>query len=686
MYIKQWHMAPLDTALAAELSEACEINPFLALLLTTRGFDTPEQIFSFIAGQEEEVDPFDFADMDKAVARIRQALEKGEKILVYGDYDVDGITATVLLYTYLRRQGADVSYRLPSREEGYGLHGHAIRQAAQEGVSLIVTVDTGVTAVEQVALATELGLDVVVTDHHQPQEELPCAVAVVDPHRADCESICKDFAGVGMAFMLACALEGDGEQIFAAYGDLLTLGTLADVIPLRGFNRDLMRRGLQLLNESNRPGLLALRDIAGQIDKEMTATSTVFSLVPRLNAAGRMATPDVAIHLLLAESSAEAAPLAEELQQLNTRRQTVGNEMAAQTDALLRDHPEWLCQRVLVVAGKNWHPGLLGIVAARLVERYGKPALALTLGEDGMAHGSGRSLPGFNLYQALEACQPCLIRFGGHELAAGVTLPVGEVDALREQLNAHAATVYPRMPMPSLEVALRLRPDQIHAEKLPLLEALEPFGAGNPAPLFGLFRMRLDNITAIGNGKHLRLSLSRDGVRFNAVKFQTTPEEIPIPCGSLVNCVVSLEKNVYMGNVSVSIQIKDISFADTDREALQEELVVFESIRRQECCPAGVLPDREQLGRLYSLLKACGQWQGTVEQLQHAVNRPEHTPLSALRVLVSLELWRQAGLLEMTDLGERMKLALLPAGGKADLTQTPLWRYLEGGVTDGNGK
>lgn len=683
MHIKRWNLAPLDTALAAELSEACEINPFLSLLLTTRGLDTPEQIFSYLAGQEEEVDPFDFADMDKAVARVRLALDKSEKILVYGDYDVDGVTATALLYTYLKDKGAAVSYHLPNREEGYGLHDEAIRDAAAQGVTLLLTVDNGVTAVEEVALAAELGIDTVVTDHHQPKDELPRAVAVVDPHRADCPSECKDFAGVGMAFMLACALEGDAESVLTKYGDLLTLGTLADVIPLRGFNRDLMRRGLMLLNASNRPGLLALRDIAGQTDKELSATSAVFLLVPRLNAAGRMDTPDTALRLLLAENSKEAASLAEELQQLNARRQTVGNDILMRADSLLRENPAWLHQRVLVLAGEGWHPGLLGIVAARLVERYGKPALVLSLGEDGVAHGSGRSLTGFNLYQALNACQTHLTRFGGHELAAGVTLPSQGVDGLRQALNDYAAAAYPRMPSPTLEVALRLRPEQITVEKLALLEALEPFGADNPSPLFGLFRMKLDNITAIGGGKHLRLSLSRDGVRLNAVKFQTTPEELPISCGSLVNCIVSLEKNVYMGNLSVGIHIKDISFADTDREFLAEQLAQFEGVLRQECCPVDGLPKRELLARLYSLLKACGQWCGTAEQLQHALCRDEEQHVSVLPILVALELWRQSGLVSVEDLGERMRLTLLPVSGKTDLSQTPLWQYLERGETDG---
>lgn len=683
MLIRRWNINQPDTALAAELSEACEINPFLSLLLTTRGLTAPEDFYAFLAGNEEEIDPLDYADMSRAAARVRRALEQEERILVYGDYDVDGITATVLLYTYLKEQGADVLYRIPTREEGYGLHDHAVRWAFEQGVNLILTVDTGVTAVEECRLATELGMDVVITDHHHPGAELPEAAAVVDPHRADCESECKDLAGVGVAFMLACTLDGDGEKVFQAYGDLLTLGTLADVMPLRGFTRDLMRRGLILLNESHRPGLVALRQVAGLEEKELTSSTAVFTLVPRLNAAGRMGDPDLSMRLLLCRDMNEAEQLAASLQQLNAQRQYAGNDIVKQVDALLLDNPGWLHDRVLVIAGKGWHHGLLGIIAARMVERYGKPALVLSIGEDGIAHGSGRSLPGFSLYEALLACGEVLTAFGGHDQAAGVTLPGEAIPIFREAINVAAAALCPVMPVPALDVAIRLRPDQINTEKLPLLEALEPTGADNPAPLFGLFRMQLDNITALGGGKHVRLSLSRDGVRINAVKFQTPPEDFPIPCGSTVNCVVSLDKNEYRGNLSVSVRVRDISYADTDREQLIADVAAFDSLMRRESRPAEAMPTREQMTLLYSLLRACRDWNGNLEQLQHALRHAAQTTVpTGLQILVALEIWQQAGLLTWQDKGERLSITLLPAAGKADLTSTPLWRYLERGETD----
>lgn len=685
MQVRRWNEKKTNTELAAELAELCEIHPFLSLLLTARGWDTPEQVFAFLVGQEEEVDPFAYVDMEKAVERIRIAIEKKQRVLVYGDYDTDGITATVLLYTYLKQVGVDVLYRIPLREEGYGLHTESIEWAAEQGVQLIVTVDTGVTAVEEIALASQRGIDVIVTDHHQPAAVLPDAVAIVDPHREDCESSFKDLAGVGVAFMLVCALCGDSERVFAEYGDLLALGTLADMMPLNGFNRDLMRRCLTILDESKRPGLVALRRLCGIEDKQISSSSVSYCLAPRLNAAGRVANPDVTAKLLLCTSLGDAMSVAQELQDINATRQAATADIVVQVERQLEQHPEWLYDRVLVVSGDDWHGGLLGVAAARLMDRYGKPVVVLSVGGDGVAHGSCRSLDGFSIYDAITACAEHTMMFGGHDMATGVTLSADKIDAFRSAINAYAAQVCPQMPISSLDLTVRLRPDQINAEKLALLQVLEPFGMGNPVPLFGLYRMRLDNITALGNGKHLRLSLSRDGVRISAVRFQTMPEEFPIPCGAIVNCVVSLDKNEYRGNTTVSVRVVDISYSDTDREQLISDIQTFEEVLRGEAhpAPALVMATREQLAHLYNLLRVCKEWNGTPEQLRHALGVGAPT---CLQLLIALEIWRQAGLVCWYDKGEKIRIVICPVEGKADLTATPLWQYIMKGDADNDSR
>ena len=436
-----------------------------------------------------------------------------------------------------------------------------------------------------------------------------------------------------------------------------------------------MRRCLTILDESRRPGLVALRRLCGVEDKTISSSVVSYSLAPRLNAAGRMANPDLSVRLLISASLDEALKLADELQEVNVLRQQATATIVAQVDEKLERHPEWLQDRVVVVSGQNWHTGLLGVVAARLMDRYGKPVVVLSVGDDNIAHGSCRSLDGFSIYEAIAACKTYTMMFGGHDLASGVTLKAEAIDGFREAINEYAANVCPDMPVAALDMSVRLRPDQISTEKLTLLQVLEPFGIGNPAPLFGLYRMRLDNITALGNGKHLRLSLSRDDVRISAVKFQTMPEEFPIPCGATVNCVVSLDKNDYRGNTTVSVRIVDIGYADTDREELIRDMRTFEAVLRGETHPdpAVAMASREQLAHLYNMLRVCKEWNGTPEQLQHALGVGAPT---CLQLLIALEIWQQAGLVQWYDKGERIRIVVCPVEGKADLTATPLWKFI----------
>ena len=678
MSIRRWVSLPLDKEAAAQLSEECGAHPFLALLLGTRGISTAEEAADFLYGTELTEDPFSLADMDLAVERVQRAMDSGERIAVFGDYDADGVTATVLLYSYLSSRGADVFYRLPEREgDGYGLHRPTIDRLAEEGAKLIITVDNGIAAADEVAYAREKGIDVVVTDHHQPQEVLPRAVAVVDPHRADCESTFKEYAGVGVAFLLACALEGDMDTVLEEYADLVALGTLADVVSLSGANRVLVRRGLEKLNRRERPGLRALAEVAGAGGKALTATGTVFTLAPRINASGRMASPEYAARLLLCGSDGEAAPLAEEVQTLNVQRQTVEAAILAEILGKLEKEPERLLDRVLVVEGENWHPGVVGIIAARLLERFGKPCIVLSVRGDGTARGSGRSIRGFSLFEALSACSDVLTAFGGHELAAGASLKAEDIPRLRERINAYAAQRFAFMPVPELTIDIRLRPSQVGIDKLPLLEALEPCGAGNPAPLFALMHMRLDAVSPVGGGKHLRLSVSRDGTQLTVMRFRQTADAFPVECGTLLNLAVSLERNEYNGTVGVSLIAKDIRIDGADQEQLIEGVQLYEKTRRGEPLTAEearrLLPSREETAALYRYLRQYPRFTGTLEQLAYAAPQAG----GPARVRVSLEALGQAQLLETADDGEFLSVRLLPVQGKADLQATPVMRRLQ---------
>ncbi len=677
MSIKRWVIPSLDKEAAAQLAEDCEINPFLALLLVTRGITDAESAADFLLGGDISDDPFSFADMDIAAERLLRAIDNREMIAVYGDYDADGVTATVLLYSYLREKGADVIYYIPEREcEGYGLHKESIDKLDQQGVKLIVTVDNGVSAADEIDYAASKGIEVVVTDHHQPPNNLPKAVAVVNPHRVDCGSEFKDYAGVGVAFKLVCAMEGDTESVLERYGDLVALGTLGDVMPLTGENRTLVRAGLQILNQNIRPGIQALRKLAGVDNKNLYSITTAFTLVPRLNAAGRMDTPDLAARLLMTNQKIVAETLASELQECNVRRQKAESEIMKEVEKQLQMDSNLLSQRVLVIDGNDWNPGVVGIIAARIAERYGKPCILIAT-KDGEGKGSGRSVKGFSLFDAINSCSDILSRFGGHEQAAGLSLSSEIISIFRQRINQYAAENYPKMPIPELCITFKLRPSQVDVEKLNLISALEPLGACNPQPVFGLFDMKLDNIMPIGQGKHLRLSVSRDDVRLSVCRFNTTCENFPYECGQKVNLVVTMERNEYRGVVTPSLLLKDIRPAEMQQEELIEAYDSFDTIVRCETItPDEVVrwtPEREHLERIYRFIRTKNNWSGGLDQLEYLLQKPK---IAFIQIRLSLEILRQAGLISLNDRGDLMVISLLPVSGKTDLNQTPIMQYL----------
>lgn len=670
MSYKRWSFLQVNKELASDLSAECGLDPLLCLLMTGRGITDSQEAMSFLVGNTLDSDPFMFADMDAAVERVQRAVDEGESIMVYGDYDADGITATVLLYSYLKSKGACVRYRLPHREgEGYGLHCDSIEEMADEGVRLIITVDNGISAVEEIDFAAERGIDVVVTDHHQPQGTLPRAVAVVDPHRADCPSEFKDFAGVGMAFQLVCALEGDPDWAMEQYADLVALGTLADVMPLCADNRVLVRHGLQAINRETRLGIRLLREHAGVSGTQQSASSVTFSLAPRINASGRMGDPEKAAALLLSENAEEADCLAHEICALNKDRQeTEAAILAPLMEDLCRDSAR-TAQRVLVVWGNGLHHGVLGILAARLTERYGRPSIVLSV-DDGIARGSGRSIAGFSLFEALKACDGCLLGYGGHELAAGVTLEAARLTEFSQAINAYAADNMPQMPIAELKMDCRLKPDQIKPTLLDCLAALEPCGAGNPSPQFGLYRMTLDRIEAVGGGKHLRLTLSRDGTRLTAMKFSATVETFPFAVGDVVNLSVVLDRNEFRGNTTVSVIVRDMRHASLEQEDVIAAFRRYDAVLRREAITPAHAPNRDCAVAVYRLLQK-GTFNGTPESLLHAVSQFDLTD-----VLLSVTLLREADLVDFANHGDRWQIAIKPVETKMDLLNTATARFL----------
>ncbi len=678
MNIKKWEVAPLNKDRAAKLSEDCGLPAFLGILLDIRGFHTWEDIEALFGGGAL-TDPYRMKDMKEAVGRIRRAIDDFEKIAVYGDYDADGVTATAMLFTYLQAMGADVIYYIPQREgEGYGMNQAAVRHLHGQGVGLIVTVDNGISSLEEVELARELHMDVVITDHHRPHDRLPACAAVVDAHRADDESPFKELSGAGVVLKLLIALEdGDAGQVVSEYGDLAALGTIGDVVPVTGENRAIVQAGLGLLKKGGRPGVAALMEM-GAGAGDVTATSLAFSVIPCINATGRMGAPERAVQLLTCEEDHAARCLASEIVEDNRRRRQIEGDISAQAMAAIEADPALKYARVIVVSGRGWHHGVVGIVASRVTERYGKPCFVISEDET-EARGSGRSVEGFSLFEAVSYCGELLTRFGGHPMAAGASMPPENVELFRRKINEYARKTCPMMPAQALRMDVKLRPAILSPELPRALAPLEPFGSGNPQPLFGLFGMELREIIPVGGGSHLRLVFLRDGVTVSCMRFRMEREEFPYAPGEKLDLAVTLEAKVYRGEEQLSVIIKDMKPAGLKPETCLESFRLYEKLRRGEALlkeeAARLTPDRGQLAALYRLLGARrGKPWGPLALL--AALGEEGGGLG--RLLVSLDMLEERGLIACGHRGEALAVTIVPTEHKVDIFASPLYRKLTG--------
>ena len=508
MKYRQWNDLPPAPSGALE---AAGIPGLCARVLAARGVTDPAEAHRFLYEEAPLHDPMEMRDMDKAVSRLRQAIADGEPIAVYGDYDVDGITAASLLTLFLRGEGAAVLPYIPNRlEEGYGLNQGAMEKLAAQGAKLVVTVDCGITALEETRYAQSLGLDVIITDHHECKETLPPALAVVDPHRPDCPYPFKSLAGVGVSLKLCLALAGPERQgeLLSAYADLAALGTVADVMSLTDENRTIVRRGLSTLPHTTRPGLLALLRESGAEGKALSSTLVGYTLAPRINAAGRMGCSEVALELLLTDDPQRGEELAQKLCSLNRQRQELEGDIFSQCDILVDSLPTGE-RDALVLAGDSWHQGVVGIVASRLTEKYACPAFMICLTE-GRGKGSCRSYGNINLFALLEGCTDLLESFGGHELAAGFTILEENIPPFRQRINQltrQARQEKPAVTTLSVDCVLP-DPTLLTQEEVEALSLLEPYGPGNPKPIFRLDRCAVTGLTQVGNGKHMKLKLS----------------------------------------------------------------------------------------------------------------------------------------------------------------------------------
>ncbi len=562
--MKKWLVKSTDRKMSNSLMLSSKLPQLICDLLVSRGIQTAEQAQDFFTGSEIS-DPLLIKDMDKAAQTIQSAIDNEEKITVYGDYDCDGVTATVILFSHLEALGAEVEWYIPTREEGYGLNENAIRKIAQSGTSLIVTVDNGVSAVKEAQLIYELGMKLVITDHHQPPEVLPEAEAIVDPHRNDDTSPYKYLAGCGVALKLIMAIEQDIEGVLEQYADIAAIGTIGDVVPLTKENRVIVKRGLSEMEYTENQGLLSLISASGLEADSMTSTAVAFGLCPRINAAGRYLSPAAATELFLAQTKKIAQAKAEQLCELNSRRKDTEAEILEKAKQQLKANPKMFNERVLIVYGEGWNHGIIGIVSARLLELYEKPCIVIGI-EGNEARGSARSIDGFSIYTALDYCSDLLTKFGGHTKAAGFSLEKDKLPQFIEKLQSYAREKFPSMPAMTVEADAEPDLASLEISDIENLQYLEPFGEQNTAPLFILKDCIVQSSRPLKDGKYTSFTAQYKDKIFRFLCFGMSYDKFGYHIGDKVDILANLEINEYNDTKSISVRVKDMRFSDFDQE------------------------------------------------------------------------------------------------------------------------
>lgn len=681
MKYKQWQVAQPCPAGQQELEES-GLPPLLAGLLAARGIVRPEEARRLLSpGSEPIPDPSLLKDMDRAAQRVRLALERGELIAVYGDYDVDGITATCLLTQFLTARGGRIVPYIPSRlGEGYGLNPEAVQLLAGQGVGLIITVDCGITAVEETALANRLGMDVVITDHHACKEELPPAAAVVDPHQPGCPYPFKGLAGVGVALMLALAVAGpeEAQEVFHRFCDLAAVGTVADVMPMTGANRAIVSLGLAQLDPPQRIGFASLIRCAGLEDKPVTSVSVGYTLAPRINASGRMGMAEVAVELFLTQDPIRADELAVQLCELNRERQGIEGDIFQQCVHHLEENPQ---EDAIVLAGNHWHQGVVGIVASRLAERYARPCFMICL-DGGIGKGSCRSWGDINLFALLSSCSRLLENFGGHALAAGFTVREENIPALALALRRAIADSCQGQALPSvLEVDMAVAPQHLTVEAVESLDRLEPCGTGNPRPVFLLQGAQVHTMSQVGRGRHLKLKLESRGAALDAIYFSSQGSELGLYPGCRVDVVFYPQINDFRGARSVQLQVVDLRLAPS---RAQLEQAIYDKYSRGDpltCEEARfLLPERRDFVGLYRWLErqstACTVVEDTPARIARSVARATRQREVPARTMLCLEVLEERGLIHLNRRTDRIQITLCQVEHKVDLEASHIIKRL----------
>lgn len=558
---KKWQFYDIDEEKVEEVSKKYDINKLLATILVNRNIIDEQQIKVFLNPTRNDFhDPFLMPDMNLAVDRLLKAIENKEKIIIYGDYDVDGITSTTVLKKFLEERGLKVDSYIPNRlDEGYGLNNDAVKNIAEQNYDLMITVDCGISAVEEIEYANQLGLEIIVTDHHEPGDEIPKALAVVDAKRKDNKYPFRELAGVGVVFKLAQAISQKmnlDEKEYLKYLDIVCVGTISDIVPLVDENRVITKLGLKLVEQTKNLGLRSILMSSGY--QKIDSNTISFGVAPRINACGRMGHQEDALNLLLSDNIEEVQTLTQKLTDFNKQRQDI--EKTIYEEAVKQIEENNLNQNdVLIVAGENWHHGVMGIVSSKITDMYFKPSILLCLeNETNLGKGSGRSIPGFDLYNALTKCSDTIEKFGGHSMAIGITLKQDKIEEFKTKLDQIAKESNIEEIMPIINIDAKIDLSEITKEMVESLSELEPFGEANKMPLFCLKNLKIDSIRALTEGKHLKLTLKTDNTIINAIGFNMGYLADEYLIGDKIDVVGVLEINSFNGYDNIQINLKDI--------------------------------------------------------------------------------------------------------------------------------
>lgn len=556
---KKWEVNEADDILISKISDEFNVSRLVANIIINKGLKDSHEIEVFLHPRRSDFhDPFLMPDMEIATNRIIKAIKDNEKVAIYGDYDVDGITSSTVLKRFLKDRGLETDVYIPNRlNEGYGLNEEAIKEISEKKYTLIVTVDCGITGNKEIELANSLGIETVVTDHHEPAEELPKALAVVDCKRKDNKYPFNGLAGVGVAFKLIQAISiklGIKEEEYLKYLDLVCVGTISDIVPLVDENRTISKLGLRLVKQTKNIGLKVLLDSIGY--QKIDSNTISFGVAPRINACGRMGHEKEALDLFLTNNIEEAQKITHNLNKYNLERQEIEKRIFNEVQEMMQD-PEEQKLPCIVLGKENWHHGVIGIVSSKITDIYFKPSILLCI-EDNLAKGSGRSVPGFDLHEALEKCGTYIKQFGGHSMAVGVTIEKANFSKFKDELEEYGTKMNVNSIVPIIKIDEKIQLQDISIKDIKDLELLEPFGEGNKMPLFQVSNVKIASIRALSEGKHLKMTLKDDNKFIDTIGFNMGNLSSEYPIGTKIDVVGNLEINNYKGMENIQINLKDI--------------------------------------------------------------------------------------------------------------------------------